>query len=386
MEPTIIIDVNSITYVLCSSNYESVLGASNRQSIEIMTKFFDVLKKRGVKMIFVCDGPLMDSRIGVWCKRRATEFDEKKKILSDIDQNKYETFRTGDMNSKGFNFNNSLLKVARVFGTVIVATERDCDAIVAHQASERNALAVISPDTDFIIYEGIWDQWIVDRIKVDESGGINVTAHCYNRSKLISHLRLNREQMKIFATVAGNDYTKPFYFMEAKRIGVRDKHFDVIAKFCRECKTKFDDVLYQRIANFIYDNQVDPNPKESINMIKTSILSYSIDFELQPKEDNHLEMYKSENALIYSILNEKTFQYNVNFMEFKGEFLNRIFITLRRISGVLLYERKRENPTFKLLTKRSLEGDYDLTGEIPVFPEKSKIIRLIHFLNSVGNT
>lgn len=70
MEPTIIIDANTL---------------SNRSYIEAMTKFFNMLKQQEVKMIFVSDGPLMDNRIGVWCVRRAEEFEEKKKILSDID-------------------------------------------------------------------------------------------------------------------------------------------------------------------------------------------------------------------------------------------------------------------------------------------------------------
>lgn len=95
------------------------------------------------------------------------------------------------------------MKIAREFGTVIVATERDCDGIVAHQAKEHNALAVISPDTDFLIYQGNWNHWIADRIKFGECGGINVTANCFDRNKLTSHFGLNREQMKIFATIAG---------------------------------------------------------------------------------------------------------------------------------------------------------------------------------------
>lgn len=381
-KPTIIIDVIPLTYSLCTNNYESVLGGERRMYIEVTTKFFSMLKEHGVKMIFVTDGPLMENRIGVWCERRAAEFAIKNRVLYDIDNNKYEKKCDTHLESS---FYNSLLKIAREFGTIIVATDRDCDAIVAHQANEHNALAVISPDTDFLIYQGKWNQWIVDYIGVGEGGGIAITAHCFNRNKLINHLGLNREQMKIFATIAGNDYTSPFYFKKRGRTGVKIKNFADIAKFCENCKPEFDDSLYRRIADFIYGNTVNPNPPESINMIRTSIESYNIDFELQP-QNGYLEMYIRENALIYSVLNERIFQYKMNYMEFQGGFVNRILCTLRRISGVLLYARKNESPTFKLLTKRSLEEEYELMEEQPVYPSNGTILRFIHTTNSNAKT
>lgn len=247
--------------------------------IEVTTQFFNLLKEHGVRMIFVTDGPLMENRIGVWCERRAAEFAITNQVLSDIDNSKYEK-NCGVSPHLESSFYNSMLKIAREFGTVIVAIERDCDAIVAHQANAHNALAVISPDTDFLIYKANWNQWIVEHIGVGEGGDVAITAHCFNRNKLINRLGLNRDQMKIFATIAGNDYTTPFYFKEGDRTGVYAKNFDDIAKFCENCKPKFDDLLYRRIADCIYGNMVDPNPPETINMIKTSIESYNIDFEL----------------------------------------------------------------------------------------------------------
>lgn len=121
-------------------------------------------------------------------------------------------------------FANSLMKIAEDNGTLKIANdnnERDCDSIAAQYATTNNALAIITCDSDYLFYDGDWQRWHLDTIDMTQ-----FTAQRFNRGALMKKFQLTCEQMKVFATIAGNDYTK-----ELKWRGHRHQDFGLIAHF-----------------------------------------------------------------------------------------------------------------------------------------------------------
>lgn len=56
-------------------------------------------------------------------------------------------------------FFRDLLQIAEKYAKAIEATDRNCDSLIAKYANEKQALAVVFSDTDYLIYEVSWQYW-----------------------------------------------------------------------------------------------------------------------------------------------------------------------------------------------------------------------------------
>lgn len=366
-QPAIIFDVMGFIHSFTQTNDECILGGRHNVYIDLATNFFEQLTECGAKLVFFCDGQLQQNRINVWCSRKDREYTATMAILSEIDADKYRcSDRYGHSGSKYFV--NSLLETAKRFGPVIVATEHDCDAMTAQYATRNNALAIVASDSDYLIYEGNWQHWHVDTLDMKR-----FSVKRFNRNALTGRLRLNRGQMKVFATIAGNDYVK--------RGHPYQQDFRSIADFCRTLTvtTSPNEMVYRKIADYISNGG---NNQNTIRSIKLSIESYDINFELVTDADN-LELYVRENVLMHAILNDGIFQYQANYVDLsaannnnnnKESYLENILSAMRRLAGVLLHDKKAERGSFKLVTKHSLETKYELTHEMPEYPPCKRTI------------
>jgi hypothetical protein len=70
-------------------------------------------------------------------------------------------------------------------------------------ATKNNALAVIADDSDYLIYKGNWRYWSARQLDLNDLSTME-----YDRRALWDCLNLSEDQMKIFATIAGNDIIK----------------------------------------------------------------------------------------------------------------------------------------------------------------------------------
>lgn len=323
---------------------------------------------------------MQPDRVELWCDRRTREYVEALATLIEIDSKQY---RCSDKNrGRGcYYFANGLLEIAKQFGTVIYATEHDCDSTAAQYAREHNALAIITTDSDFLFHDGDWQHWDMKSMHME-----NLTVGRFNRNALMDKWGVTREQLKAFATIAGNDYTKNVFWRDPSV----PRHFESIAKFCQSLNTTRNDAFYWDITKYMCRRK--PLPKW-INTVKSSIESYSSNFPLAPNM-SAFEAYVGQNVLMSSILKNKIFQYKANYIFFtnrgddNSNIADKIFRTLRRLSGVLLYHKQHERKTFQLLTKRSREV-YQQKTEKSEFPKfagdplmPGKLICLIFILKS----
>lgn len=218
-------------------NIESCLGGRFHRYLQELKQFLKRLKKSGATLVFICDGQLQSEKYKEWCNRRNQDFKQSMKIL-----NKNKIIRPpGGCKA----IVKSFLKLIEEnkYGEIIVSTDVDCDSAIAQYAYRNNAMAIIASDTDYLIYAGSFQFWY--------SGSLDrrqMRINRFDREKLRALLRLNFDQMKILAAIAGNDYTKHIVMKCRRNCNFIDK-----AEFCRQLD--LSENSYRKIATRIKERE-----------------------------------------------------------------------------------------------------------------------------------
>lgn len=349
------------------------LSLGGRQSIYMrdFEEFLIKLRTAGATLAFFCDGQLLPDKNDEWCRRRDAEFIASLAMIDEHKQWRQERQeRQGSKYERRFGNKTivkSLLKLVKDkrYGKVEISTEVDCDAAISSYALSNKALAVVASDSDFLIFGGDFQWW--------ESNSINMkqmTAMCFERNKLRQVLSLTQEQMKYFATMAGNDHTK---HITRKRCDLMK-----IAQLCRTISMEqSEEAICQQIANYML---IEQHIQIDVNLIARSINSYNIHFEAGEKSTEY-----SSNVLMFAFSNQQVFQYEVNFLDFKQRnnnnnnrnnnnnnnhsFVFTLLDVFRKLGGILLKDTPHQNSQLKIVTKYGKNEGYKLKMHTPIYPE-----------------
>lgn len=364
-------------HIFGKSNMELKLGGRHVVYLRQFESFLDELKRAGALLLFCCDGQLQDVKIDEWCLRREDEHKQSIKILTDsngsarVDGPKHRRFACKSLM-------NDLMKTIadNQYGEIVISTEMDCDTIVANYALSQNALAVIASDSDYFIFDGDFQLWEVGSLKLE-----TFSVQSFDRKLLREQFGLSSDQMKILAAIKGNDHTR-----QLRPKNAHEKSFTAIAKFCRSIEHEFNDELYKEIAKFINDDvdKCETKLKNYVNAIEKSIKLYDVNFEL-PTNVDKLTQYYTSNVLMYALLTQKVFQYEMNFIDFgrcnkndSKHFVDAVLDVFRKLGGILLANRNGEaDVTLKIVTKYSLADGYVLKNHLPIYPEKGLLGRIV---------
>lgn len=350
----------SVTELLC--------GGRHNLYLDRMERLCRRLTENGARLAFFCDGQLTTSRINEWCRRKNDEYDKCSNVLNEIDRGvPMAHLRTRIHQNTCKKFAGSLLLVAERYGQVIISTDFSCDAAVAQYAVRHNALAVVATDSDNFIFEGKWQYWHAtsldfDLLRIDRFG----------RQELIDHLRLNKNEMRLFASILGNDYIKPGFAIDfgvSCRLRVPNIR-DYVAM--QQTPFQMNQMFIERVCKDLYQQ----NYAKFVPMMQESVNSYSIDFDIPPGE-TAVDRYAVRNMLMSTILYNGILQYEQNFVDSTVEnnnnggktFTYALLPVIRRLAGILLQQRAINEipaPLFKMVIYRKR---YELEGVMPIYPD-----------------
>lgn len=96
--------------------------------------------------------------------------------------------------------------IAKKYGEFYYSVKCENDLELARYATKNDAIAIISNDFDFLIFDGPWRHWSSRGIT---EHSLEVTE--YDRDGLLKVLKLTRIEMPLFATVWGNDFSKKLF-------------------------------------------------------------------------------------------------------------------------------------------------------------------------------
>ena len=348
---------------------ENICGGRHHIYLRKIEQFFQTLTDHGCRLAFFCDGQLRTERMKEWISRRNGEYQRYMKILAQIDRRQMQQALSSDRVCKGVV--RSILKIAKRYGDVIISTSFDCDAAIAQHALRNNALAVLATDSDNLIFEGDWQYWHATSINFKK-----LTVNTFSRKALTDHLNLTQVEMKLFAAMCGNDYTKNL--IRSDRFGRPNEGIENIAKYIRDLDIvgDSDDALYRSIdivSCSLFDRRcVD----RGIDTLRQAVTSYDVSFVI-PQNDDAFHKYVVENVLMHSILMNGIFQYEMNWVDFPEAEINSnsvqsfteiILPVFRRLSGILL-KHEMTRKSFRIVIKHHLDEPYILSEEEPIYPE-----------------
>lgn len=362
-----------------------LLGGNFIRELNEIKKFLERLRNAGATLVFYCDGSIQMEKLKLWCDRRTNSFAVSEKILR---------AKVWTTDSPRLNLQYackpllvSLLKVIEQeeIGEVVITSKNECDAEMGKYAFENNAFAILSDDTDFLIFEGAFQLWECITLCLDDMKGFR-----FDRKALREKLSLTdvNNQMKILAAMGGNDRTKKLISNYLR------KNYNEVAVDVRSLESKSGKDLYREIAQKM---NIEPED-EILKSIEHGINLYNTDFESETS-DNRFAQYCASNVLMDAFLSGRTFQYDADFLDFpasnnskekfkKKPFINSIVVVFRKLGGIVLENNDNLNAV-TIATKYQFNRNFDVRKHRIIRPPSKsktqtntykKICDLLHLL------
>lgn len=397
--PIIVIDIMSLYRPVSEMDFPGLLcGGRYNHVTYLLEQFFGKLKNLGAKLVFFMDGPVQDTKYDTWFQRQDDKYNKMLQIINAVDRghdlaqivNRLERIIP---NCTLF----PVMRVAKKYGETRISVIKECDQELATYAKQVGALAIISNDTDFMIYEGFWQYWSAKDLNFETLNTMG-----YNRLALVKNLGLSFKQMRLLATLGGNDiikYEEVQHFHST--LGHPKQKFPRLAKFVRDQSPPKrlllqDDVLCRLLSRVFGTTAVQGDLKERF---KASLNFYDTDYEAQhdnvatTSSDPVIDvLIKMNNTFFYQMWINKPVNVTAYFLDMrKGEFgeqyPNLVIPIVMRQAGIILYHKQMLPDCSKrtIVLKMSHEAEHSFQ-EFPVqFPSHVAPPPLLDILSRRNN-
>lgn len=242
--PIIVIDLMVLAHAVCQVDYKGqICGGRPKVAFKLLDDLFTRLSKCGAVLEFFCDGTVQVDKYGKWCERQDRSYKGMVSYYDEIDYGcPVEELIHNDVVlivHGGY----PLKQLAKKHGRLTMSIGVECVQESAAFATQKKAFAIVSNDTDYLIYAGTWRLWSAMSINFD-----TLTTVEYNRQGLLDTLGLTYKEMPLFAVLSGNnlfeyEVLQKFY----GNLGDQGNKFENLAKFVLEHsgKTKRTFQLYE---------------------------------------------------------------------------------------------------------------------------------------------
>lgn len=337
---------------------DAICGGRHQIILQSWEEILKALKLTGSNLVFFSDLNTTTSKMDTWMDAQDAQFLHYVDFYKSIDR--HETFTEVLNDIKEIKPPNStfydMAVLAQKYGEIYFSVRRENDFDLAQYATNHDAVAVISNDTDFLIFEGSWQLWSSDGI-VEHS----FTVTDFARNRLLRLLNLTRSQMPMFATVKGNDFTK-----------------EIFPPTMRKIQEAADFVRHIDPAASLKD--IFPNcSNSSLKLIQNSLDAYDIKVKPEPIDDPIEEqlletknkMYRFYMALTNKIQGISLLWYDMKESGCKINLPQLLIRWSKRKIGILHVHKFNDGATheFTILTKRNANEPYSDFRETPEYPD-----------------
>lgn len=263
---------------------DTICGGRHKILLNAWIQLLDALKAIDCTMVFFSDLNIQTGKIEEWLSRRNNEFEYYANLYESIIAGKNLSTIVADENGEHRSITSGfygMAVIAHNYGEFFFSTKHEADLELAQYAKQHAAMAILSDDTDFLIFDGSWRLWSAQNIQITSTKQLKTLE--YNRFGIANTLSLSTHQLPLFATLLGNDFTKS-YFNELtnfyNQIGGSRSKFRNVARFIQKMRNQnansphISDPNIRRIVELMCG---DVNA-EFERLIKCSIDSYNTDF------------------------------------------------------------------------------------------------------------
>lgn len=365
----------SLTHCVAKKENDTICGGRHKIALDSWKKLLNALKASGCSLVFFTDLSLQEGKKEAWLSRRNEKFDFYRSIYHLIGVGaSVDSIVAVVKDTKGLTTTfHGMEVIAQAYGDFHRSVKHECDLELAQYATQCNAIAVISNDTDFLIFDGSWRLWSSNDIQVDASKGVTTVE--YDRNGIANVCSLSQQQLPLFATLVGNDFTKYEQMVGFHRsLGPMKFKFQNIARYVRtyhSCSGHLSDSNLLQISRRVFNNDDDKMQR----LIKQSLESYKTDFP-PPTIDDPLEkkllktnIYRPY-VLTMSLIQGITMPfYDMHSYDSATSFPKLLMEWLKREIGLLRNKNKDDSFTFTLLAKKDINQYYMAHEESPIYPD-----------------
>ena len=364
----IIIDFCSTLTISRRCFQDIICGGRSNLVKKLVERFLTRLVIHGASLMFVCQSDTLPRNLDQFCTRQNRKYS---RLLAFFDQlrNRVSHERLDryiyEIPVRNFSRNGDIFQK---YGRVIVTTtDAYADHVVANQAIQNNAMAVIGEHSDFLIFPGDWSYWSLKHVNFDEMSTIE-----YCRNELRAHLRLSVKQMFILATISGNKF-----WAVKDMLTFQHQTYDNIAEYVKTIRNlaSLTDDEIQDIALTCMKKYT----TEDVLNFKKSMDHYNIDGTPQPDKEIHLPHNFVQDE-INLLLTLSPLPIGVGLCDLRRpmddsiEMQSHAILVIpifRRIAGVALLHKNDASLTIPVLTKWSHEESYATTDVYPDYPRSN---------------
>lgn len=380
-KPIVLIDFLSLSYGVGDKFKDDfIYGGRHRRIQEYFKSILMKFVELGCKLIFFSDYNIQEGKIGEWLRRRNLEFKKCTALYEWIGDGK----TPEEMQDMPTYYRMALKSIcyemeltAKMFGKMRYTTKNECDLEIAHYAKRNNVMAIVSCDTDYLIFDGSWKLWSSDDIEIIQLN--NLTTKEYNRTAIKHICSLSQNQLPLLATLVGNDFTKAYRttlnaFHLRLTTTYRSKNNKVknVAHFIRQLdRTKSQNNHINKIMHDVFNS----TSNEIRMLIKQSLDSYKIQSlrKNQIKDRVAQKLLNTPSYPAYMTIMSPIHGINSSYYDMRDceEGVNLSMLQINWLKckiGILRQRYNDDSFTFKLMAKKDLNNDFMVYEEKPIYP------------------
>lgn len=348
---------------------ESVCGGRHQQVLSAWKKLLEKLKATGCLLVFVADLNMQETKIDEWLSRRNSEFSGFIKLYNTIESGEKCPIKVAKKASRNVlqSLFYGMAVTAQSYGRFYYSVRNEADVEIAQYANQHKAMAIISNDSDFFIFKGLWRLWSSAEIV---RSGLRLNTIEYNRKSMELILSLSVDQLPLFAGLMGNDImiSKPLFIKLDnffKKIDSTQPKIRNVAKFIRDLGQginfkRISDNDIRRIIEIIFGRA----NGDWEQLLKSSIDSYNTDYAPATITDSieanllHSNMYRSYMENMGHIQIIIMSYYDLRGCEPATSLPGLLMDWMKRRKGILMNDagtRKDPTNTFTVLVKKNFE-------------------------------
>lgn len=380
---------------------ESVCGGRHQRALNAWKKLLEAFKASGCSLVFVVDLKMQESKIDEWLSRRNSEFKGFIKLYNVIDGGEKCPIKVAKKTSRNVlqSLFNGMAVTAQSYGRLYYSVRHEADVEIARYANQHKAMAIISNDSDFFIFKGLWRLWSSAELI---SSKLRLRTIEYNRKNIERILSLSVDQLPVFASLMGNDIivSKPLYLKLDnffKKIDSSQSKIRNVAKFIRDLSQ--DGINFKRISDNdirqIIEKIFGRTNGEWEQLIRSSIDSYNTDYAPAAITDpieaklSHSSMYRPYIENMGRVQVVLMSYYDLRDCTPEVSLPGLLVDWMRRRKGILMNGVKDPENTFIVLVKKKFEEKCMGHTESLTYPDCKLTIKRpiqIHFANSLSLT
>lgn len=375
VRPKIIIDIKDIVHAgVQRDDIGQLLGGRYSLNLSYFRHFFKLLKKANAELVFFVAAKTLSDDFVIFIPDREDEYIKHIQLLDDIDASDgntaaYVTRKTIDIKAPPA-MEVNLQKLARDFGKLHTNYFRHNQEIAQYiQQHNGSILAILTNDTDFMVFDGDFQFWRANDIDMNE---LSVFVYC--RNELREHLQLDTQHSQLLSALSGSIYLPCDVLMDFYgRIGIcscaEGRHISQLAHYIRvKIQSKCSVPFMEQIACDVFGQKY---TNLEMNAIENGLIQYNLDFKLRtPKQ---LEFCRDRNMFIYKLLTDDIYLIrDINYIDFrnykKKNYAELIIPLLRKVQGILDANERPRPKQRAICMKFAHDEPYKISNEPIDYP------------------